>query len=119
MKTSRNNSDCDRTRLLTHRREARPVLPLPIGSIGWGEGRGEGRPFNAFNCCRVLLVLGAIALAQSVGAATLTTDKPDYVPGQYVIFTGTGWQPGETVSIDISETSVDPVFWVGSVSAIA
>ena len=32
---------------------------------------------------------------------------------------GTGWQAGETVAIDIYETSVDPLFWEGSVSAVA
>ena len=52
-------------------------------------------------------------------AATLTTDKPDYFPGDYVTFTGTGWQPGETVNIDVYETSAEPDLWVGSVSATA
>src|SRR5262245_40853913 len=51
--------------------------------------------------------------------ATLATDKPDYFPGDYVTFTGTGWQAGETVNIDVYETSAEPDLWVGSVSAIA
>ncbi|WP_313808439.1 hypothetical protein, partial [Flavobacterium sp.] len=37
---------------------------------------------------------------------TIETDKPDYQPGEYVVITGTGWQPGETVSLDFHE---DPV----------
>ena len=36
--------------------------------------------------------------------ATVTTDKDDYSPGEYVIITGTGWQPGETVSFHFDET---------------
>src|SRR5438552_5881650 len=58
-------------------------------------------------------------LLPAADAATLTTDKPDYAPGEYVTFTGGGWQPGETVFIEIFETSVDPFFDEGSVFAIA
>ncbi|MEO6683258.1 MAG: hypothetical protein ABIN48_10610, partial [Ginsengibacter sp.] len=36
--------------------------------------------------------------------ATVTTDKLDYAPGEYVIITGTGWQPGETVNFHFDET---------------
>jgi len=35
--------------------------------------------------------------------ATVTTDKPDYFVGETVIITGTGWQPGETVSLLVHE----------------
>src|SRR6266571_6386955 len=61
-----------------------------------------------------LLLLGSIVAGN---AATLLTDKSDYLPGEHVIFSGAGWQPGETVKIDTYETSVDPFFWEGSVSA--
>jgi len=83
-------------------------------------------------CCRFIKFIKFISLlglmpmlwlslaAQSLtNTATLTTDKPDYSPGQLVSFTGTGRQAGETVAIDIYETSVDPLFWEGSVSAVA
>src|SRR5687767_5049251 len=33
--------------------------------------------------------------------ATVQTDKPDYQPGDYVIITGSGWTPGESVSLNI------------------
>src|SRR3989442_11116060 len=80
-------------------------------------GGGAGaRTLSRFGACALLLVFAA---ALSAVAATLTTDRPDYVPGQYVAFTGGGWQPGETVRIDIYETSVDPTFFEGAVSAIA
>lgn len=37
----------------------------------------------------------------SVTGATVTTDKPDYQPGDTVTITGTGWTPGETVALEI------------------
>src|SRR6187551_978739 len=33
--------------------------------------------------------------------ATVETDLPDYSPGQYVTITGSGWTPGETVSLNL------------------
>ena len=49
----------------------------------------------------LLLVAGGDALAssESYGFATIKTDKDDYAPGTTVLITGTGWQPGETVSM--------------------
>src|SRR5437667_2136945 len=38
---------------------------------------------------------------------TLTTDRDDYPPFSYVYFTGTGFQPGETVDMIVVET--DPI----------
>ncbi|WP_338648207.1 T9SS type A sorting domain-containing protein [Flavobacterium sp. KS-LB2] len=38
------------------------------------------------------------------GQATVTTDKDDYAPGEYVIITGTGWQEGERVDFHFEET---------------
>ena len=34
---------------------------------------------------------------------TLTTDKPDYLPGDTVLFTGAGWAPSDTVTITVHE----------------
>ncbi len=57
------------------------------------------------NFQRGLLVLVFFLLtAFGAQAQTVTTDKDDYSPGQYVIVTGTGWTPGETVSFDFHET---------------
>ena len=36
--------------------------------------------------------------------ATVDTDKDDYAPGEYVIITGTGWEPGERVDFTFVET---------------
>lgn len=33
--------------------------------------------------------------------ATIATDQPDYAPGSTVIISGTGWQPGETVTLQV------------------
>ena len=43
------------------------------------------------------------------GFATVKTDKDDYVPGQTVVITGGGWQPGETVTLLLQE-DVSPPF---------
>jgi len=39
---------------------------------------------------------------------TLTTDREDYQPFTYVYFTGTGFEPGETVNMIVVELSPDP-----------
>ena len=48
----------------------------------------------------ILLLLSSAALAQT---ATVTTDKSDYAPGEIVIITGSGWQPGEVVQLVLHE----------------
>src|SRR5688572_30569460 len=35
--------------------------------------------------------------------AIVLTDRPDYHPGDTVVITGSGWQPGETVLLDLDE----------------
>jgi MBG domain/Divergent InlB B-repeat domain/Kelch motif len=51
----------------------------------------------------VLVAGGGSAQAELYGFATLKTDKDDYAPGEIVTFTGSGWQPGETVKLTVSE----------------
>ncbi|RYE15308.1 MAG: Ig-like domain repeat protein, partial [Sphingobacteriales bacterium] len=38
---------------------------------------------------------------QNVGPGTVTTDKPDYAPRSNAVFTGTGFQPYETVQLKV------------------
>ncbi len=59
------------------------------------------RSFNriASLVCGCLLGTG-VAFGQS---ASVSTDKPDYVPGEIVVITGTGWMPGETVVLALHE----------------
>ena len=52
-----------------------------------------------------LLLFERVSIAQEEEpiAPTVSTDKEDYLPGEYVIVKGTGWQPGETVSLHFEE----------------
>ena len=47
------------------------------------------------------LALGGTAMAQS---ATVMTDQADYAPGTIVTITGSGWQSGETVTLQLVES---------------
>jgi hypothetical protein len=40
----------------------------------------------------------------NTSVATVATDKDDYAPGEYVIITGSGWEPGERVNFTFEET---------------
>ena len=46
----------------------------------------------------------------AVVKSIVDTDNPDYSPGDYVLVTGSGWLPGETVKLDFLETLSDPIF---------
>ncbi|RKS14668.1 MBG domain-containing protein [Flavobacterium sp. 120] len=52
----------------------------------------------------VFLAANLFFASVAFGQATVTTDKDDYGPGEYVIITGTGWTPGETVTLHFDET---------------
>ncbi|MDZ4328996.1 MAG: MBG domain-containing protein, partial [Flavobacterium sp.] len=52
----------------------------------------------------VFLAANLFFTSVAFGQATVTTDKDDYAPGEYVIITGTGWTPGETVTLHFDET---------------
>ena len=52
----------------------------------------------------VFLIANLFFANGSFGQATVTTDKDDYAPGEYVIITGSGWYPGETVLLHLDET---------------
>src|SRR5215217_3087997 len=60
-----------------------------------------------FIVCAVLIAVpGAAALAQDTGtspAPTIQSDLPDYAPGDTVTLTGSGWQPGEVVHINVND----------------
>ena len=46
---------------------------------------------------------GGPSTGEYYGYATVKTDKDDYWPGEPVTVTGSGWQPGETVTVTITE----------------
>lgn len=43
--------------------------------------------------------LNHTAQAQGAPAASVTTDQADYAADDMVMITGSGWQPGETVTL--------------------
>jgi hypothetical protein len=47
-------------------------------------------------------------LAKAQGTATITTDLEDYPPGSTVIITGSGFQPGENVTLLVEHVGEDP-----------
>ncbi|HKB71574.1 MAG TPA: hypothetical protein VKH46_12070, partial [Thermoanaerobaculia bacterium] len=53
-------------------------------------------------------VLSTDSLLTGDSFATVTTDKTDYAPGDTVVITGTGWMPGETVSMLLHHDDGDP-----------
>jgi len=52
----------------------------------------------------------SLALSETFSYPTIRTDKPDYAPGSPVTINGTGWAPGETVTLQIQETDSDDTF---------
>src|SRR5215208_6986920 len=58
-------------------------------------------------CAALIAVPVAAALAQDTStpaAPTIQSDKADYAPGELVTLTGSGWQPGESVHINVNDT---------------
>ena len=53
-------------------------------------------------CCAALL-LGVVSVS-AAHSATVTTNRYDYVPGQTVVVTGSGYLAGETVTITLQES---------------
>jgi hypothetical protein len=50
------------------------------------------------------LILAFASWNTVLGQTTVTTDKDDYAPGEYVKISGTGWEPGERVDFHFEET---------------
>src|SRR5215475_11401399 len=55
-----------------------------------------------------ILFLSAGLFASSANAQTLTSDHMDYGPGDVVTLTGTGFQPGETVTVQVVNADGSP-----------
>src|SRR5215210_8076447 len=59
-----------------------------------------------------LLVFPAVAFAETIAPdgttstsmPTIQSDKADYAPGETVTLTGSNWQPGESVHINVNDT---------------
>src|SRR4051812_44327343 len=52
--------------------------------------------------------LGVFTLVASASAATLSTEKLDYLPGSEATLTGAGFAPGETVSVQVLHADGTP-----------
>jgi len=46
--------------------------------------------------------------ATTQGSPTIVSDKADYGPGETVVLTGGGWQPGESVLIVVNDDGLNP-----------
>src|SRR5215212_2015049 len=64
-----------------------------------------------FIVCAALLAFAGTAIAlttdtsgSTTPAPTIQSDKADYAPGELVTLTGSGWQPGESVHINVNDT---------------
>ncbi|HZY10938.1 MAG TPA: hypothetical protein VFF29_07265, partial [Bacteroidota bacterium] len=69
-------------------------------------GRVQNNSFMMWVICCLLVTsfLGLTSTAFAQSTATVTTDKLDYMPGEHVIVSGSGWAPGETVSLLFEES---------------
>ncbi len=74
----------------------------PTGSMAEARSGAVGNPLLND---RFLLVAGGkeSKTAELYGFATIQTDKSDYAPGETVTITGSGWQPGEKVTLILQE----------------
>src|SRR6266550_2703087 len=70
------------------------------------------QPKHVFGLARLLFFALFLSFQTLLGVslaaaqATVQTDKADYYPGETVIVTGSGWMPGETVSLTFDEYPV-------------
>jgi YDG domain/MBG domain (YGX type) len=67
-----------------------------------GINKVAGRGLNLFI---ILAILGAIlpTAAFASEAPSIGSDKGDYAPGELVTLTGSGWQPSESVHIEVND----------------
>ena len=78
-----------------------------LASFGFAGASGWSIDANGTDGGQAVLVTAQAITAGGSAAstsATVSTDKPDYPPFDTVTVSGTGWQPGETVSLLFHET---------------
>ena len=73
-------------------------LKLPAFSRGAGGAAQEAPAISADKDAK-----DAASIPQSVRDAIVQTDKADYLAGEVVVITGSGWEPGEIVTILVQE----------------
>jgi len=72
--------------------------PTPMAAARNGAVGGGLLPYDLG-----FIVGGGAQQAEYYRYATVKTDRADYLPGQIVTISGSGWQPGENVALTISE----------------
>ncbi len=55
------------------------------------------------------LILGILSI-NTINAQSISTDRSDYWPGSKAVFTGSGFTPGESVTISVTKANGDPWF---------
>jgi Big-like domain-containing protein/galactose oxidase-like protein/Kelch motif protein len=75
----------------------------PVGAMAAAR---PGMTASPLSLDGLFLVAGGTGLSSTelYGFATVKTDQVDYAPGTVVTITGSGWQPGETVTLTLVES---------------
>jgi len=93
------------TAILLIPREGHIATSLPDGRVllegGWND---EGDVETAEIYDPVSESVSVASGLEGLVFPSVSTDKPDYVPGEYVTVTGTGFSPGEVVALLFDET---------------
>ncbi|HEU5335373.1 MAG TPA: MBG domain-containing protein, partial [Terriglobales bacterium] len=74
------------------------------GAMSAARSQAAGASLSAANGLTLVAGGSAQTSAELYSFATVTTDQSDYAPGTPVTITGSGWQPGETVTLTLIES---------------
>jgi hypothetical protein len=107
----------------------RPTLPLRLGGLTARRTRSvavwsghelrparedRGRTYRKRPAHRPYLELLENRALPSTGLPLVWTDKPDYAPGDTVTISGSGYQQGEPIQLQVVHTTGDPTSYQGS-----
>ena len=93
-------------------RDGFSLVPNQPSTARGGAIAGALRPYDL-----AFVAGGGPTTGEFYGYATVKTDKDDYQPGEIVTISGSGWQPGETVNLRVSEDADTHFDW--NLTAIA
>lgn len=74
------------------------------GTMSAARSQASGASLSAVNGLTLMAGGSAQNSAELYSFATVNTDQSDYAPGTPVTITGSGWQPGETVTLTLVES---------------
>ncbi len=74
------------------------------GSMSIARSQASGAPLSIVDGLLMMAGGSSQTSAELYSFATVKSDQSDYAPGTTVTITGTGWQPGETVTLTLVET---------------